>query len=487
MGDMEEGQADSVFGFEADHQRCWDPNGEEWVGDYEAHADPETRKAEASDNLARMLLDKYYGGKWQATDICKLCHCCKEWGMTGAVAEMARKPGLATGKYNAHMKKVLGLYDNEEKFMKLDLPCSDSSDGSRTTVPLPVLPPHELLNKEYADHPELHDLLATAVRDDKMPPSYTEHAVVKASSKTAKALALYVDGVPTTKKDGVIGFWVYDMLSSRRHLSVVVRKKTLCKCGCRGWCSLWVIFQFLAWSFLLMAEGENPTTDWLGAPLTDPLRVALFHTQLLFVGGLIGIKADWLECCSTFGFGNWKQKHEPCFSCWATFATFLKDADFGPASSPWPEFTHEDYLQACDDSEVHVLVLTMVVLKAIRRSLFFDRRMQGGHGRCLRWDVDGTVLKAGDRLEPTRTMPDTAAIETIIELGNGVWLTFWRPTQERVKHRNPLLDSRIGVTVASFIIDSLHALNLGTLQTFCQELAWIIMWSGVYCSRQNKT
>ena len=51
-------------------------------------------------------------------------------------------------------------------------------------------------------------------------------------------LALYVDGVRHTKRDGVIGFFIYSLVTPRRHLCVAVRKSDLCRCGCRGWCSM---------------------------------------------------------------------------------------------------------------------------------------------------------------------------------------------------------------------------------------------------------
>ena len=51
--------------------------------------------------------------------------------------------------------------------------------------------------------------------------------------------ALYVDHVgSTTKRDGVVGFFIYSLVTQRRHLRVAVRKSDLCRCGCRGWCSL---------------------------------------------------------------------------------------------------------------------------------------------------------------------------------------------------------------------------------------------------------
>ena len=47
-------------------------------------------------------------------------------------------------------------------------------------------------------------------------------------------------------------------------------------------------------------------------------------------------------------------------------------------------------------------------------------------------------------------------------------LTFWRKVQTHVKHKNPLFDEALGVTPDILVVDSLHALNLGTLKRFAQ-------------------
>ena len=119
-----------------------------------------------------------------------------------------------------------------------------------------------------------------------------------------------------------------------------------------------------------MAAGENSSVDWNGDLFVDPGRVALAGEPLLFLAALIAIRGDWAEFCHTFGFGNWRTKSAPCFSCWATFADFLEDSGFGPASELWEEFTANDYRKACVDSEIRFLVQSQARLRAILASLF---------------------------------------------------------------------------------------------------------------------
>ena len=50
---------------------------------------------------------------------------------------------------------------------------------------------------------------------------------------------------------------------------------------------------------------------------------------------------------------------------------------------------------------------------------------------------------------------------------------FWRPTkEERVHHRNPLLDSRLGISIATFSIDEMHCVHLGICKVFCGTVIW---------------
>jgi hypothetical protein len=69
---------------------------------------------EASDELANLLLGKYHSGKWYATDICKVAWWAKRIGGVGALAELAKRPGLGTGHYNEHVERVLGTSNNDE-------------------------------------------------------------------------------------------------------------------------------------------------------------------------------------------------------------------------------------------------------------------------------------------------------------------------------------------------------------------------------------
>eukprot|EP00969_Alexandrium_andersonii_P071158 3141743-Alexandrium_andersonii.AAC.1 len=66
-------------------------------------------------------------------------------------------------------------------------------------------------------------------------PSYTEHPGVKGRADQPLPIALYMDGLPYTITDSVVGVWLQCLISKRRVLVAVVRKRLACRCGCRGW------------------------------------------------------------------------------------------------------------------------------------------------------------------------------------------------------------------------------------------------------------
>ena len=188
----------------------WD--GDEWLG--EAPGDPKLSKEYASRDLAELFLEKYHSGKWPATDICKIAYLVTEGGMIGPATAFAKRPGLHSSKYNGHLKKLVGLTGSEETLAHLTVPPSDSVDGSRIEYKLAVIHPYELLNREMAeDGEELTARLAELVREDKLPPVYLDHPVSRAAGNKAQPWGLYLDGVPTTKKEGVLGGWCYFLLS----------------------------------------------------------------------------------------------------------------------------------------------------------------------------------------------------------------------------------------------------------------------------------
>ena len=107
------------------------------------------------------------------------------------------------------------------------------------------------------------------LRNGQLADCYLEHPVrlaAVAAGVPAYPLGLYLDGVQCWNRDGVIGFYLWSMTTGIWHLLCVLQKSTLCRCGCRGWCSLWPVWQMLRWSFECLANGVYPQSRHDGAP-----------------------------------------------------------------------------------------------------------------------------------------------------------------------------------------------------------------------------
>ena len=194
---------------DSDAAALWD--GEEWIGDPDI---PDCTPLEASKQLADIWIQNYHSGKMRATEICRQAYWASKGGMPGAVTELAKRSGFPSSHYSRHIKRALGLDDDNESLQFLDIPSSDPCDGSRVIYRMPVLPPEDLLNREMADDGDaLNACLDKQLRDDLLPPVYTTHPVVLASSRKVQPIVIYIDGVPYTKRGTVLGVWVYFMLS----------------------------------------------------------------------------------------------------------------------------------------------------------------------------------------------------------------------------------------------------------------------------------
>jgi hypothetical protein len=94
--------------------------------------------------------------------------------------------------------------------------------------------------------------------------------------------------------------------------------------------------------------------------------------------------------------------------------------------------------------------------------------------------VNGTSLKANDRLEPSAELPDVGELESLEQFP--VVIFFWRPQDGTLtRHRNPIFDPELGITPKrSVVVDVLHAFFLGILLVYCRFVLWRLILSGAY-------
>ena len=134
------------------------------------------------------------------------------------------------------------------------VPASEAGDDLTATSPagLPLAPrPRQASQAE-----------APAASSSGVPPAGLEQVMILLTQLISQmpeniAAAVKVDK-PYSHVDSTIGFWIVNMITERRYLACCMRKKMLCRCGCRGWCSLFEVFTFLRWCFESLAKKVFP-------------------------------------------------------------------------------------------------------------------------------------------------------------------------------------------------------------------------------------
>lgn len=323
--------------------------------------------------------------------------------------------------------------------------------------------------------------LEEAIASGEMQPGYTNHPLVLGSTTPVVPVSLYMDGVPYSLTDTVVGVWMINMITGLRHLVALVRKRMVCRCGCGGWDTYFALLQFLRWSFRAMANGIFPSARHDGRPWSeqDHARQVLGGTPLRYKCAIVCIKGDWAEFCERLGFPTWASGLRPCFLCNASKNNWHEYGGTTVFDLPFRVNTDDDFEQACRRCELNVEI-TAHQHRHLVALLHFDTRSIGSHGRALKRDFPELHLRAGDRLDPSDGMFDTLDFEAISEFPCTV--LFWRPSLETLcKHRCPLWDASIGVTAVRCIaVDLLHALFLGPMQTLCRYIIWELLKANVF-------
>ena len=66
------------------------------------------------------------------------------------------------------------------------------------------------------------DAVAAAHAKGQLPPCYTRHPVAIKNAFRAIPAAIYLDGLPTTKNDGVLGVTIVNLVTGARHLTAIL-------------------------------------------------------------------------------------------------------------------------------------------------------------------------------------------------------------------------------------------------------------------------
>ena len=344
-------------------------------------------------------------------------------------------------------------------------------------------PAHDCMLKDFEDHSfrvKLHE----AVHNKTLPPSYDDHPVVTSSDELVVPVGIYMDSLPYSLVDSVLGVWLINYITGARHILMLIRKRSVCACGCRGWCTYHNILVWINWCAEILAAGIHPSSRHDGEPFLefhDEARIDLAGAAMRFKCAVIKLKGDWQEFAERLGFPTWQSGTRPCFCCNGFGSLLYSPIGVSFSSAlPWDLNTDEDYHTACQRCEIWIIIPNADDLGRIVQALHYDKRKTGNRGRCLKLSFLEFSLDEGDRLEPHSGLMDIAEFDAITTFP--AQALFWRRSNETLcTHRSPLFNYRIGITpTKSIAIDALHTLFLGPMLVWGKLALWCLLLAGIW-------
>ena len=464
-----------LHSWERPHDGSGSLDAEGWGYDSSDWEEPHSLPGE---EFVQLMLSHLHERTLNAKPFCQLMYWAGRAGVQDAI-----KYGLAPGAPSGHYQRKLDLVlENQKKgaaLYNIQVPGSSKHELSRTVATTPAIVPHEALAEESSKpgfYTALHEWATSP-----LPPTYREHPVVHreaaegAPSGHVVGLSLYLDGVPCSKTDSVLGLWIQSLATRRRHLCCILRKRLSCQCGCRGWCSMFAVLQFLRWSFDALAsgfwpDGRHDNLEWRPE---DGNRQAQMGRPLPFRACVVYIKGDWAEYATSLGFPSWQDAVRPCFGCCTSGDEMYIPHGNSPMTLRWVCNSVGDYAVACARCEI-IVHLNQRTKALVVAQLRYDKRSTGSRGRCLAGPVPTLGLLAGDRLGPCAALPNVGALETFAVPAT---VTFWRCSEETItRHRNPLFGGIASICpTRNLTIDVLHCLHLGVLKVWCAHAIWQVL------------
>ena len=297
-------------------------------------------------------------------------------------------PGRGSGRYSRKLKRKLGWSGktNQQGFLVMEVPGQGKHDIERCTKLVSSIPGHEQLADDTQGIEASKRILEHKKATDDLPLCYHHHPVVSGAQEgeCVFPVAIYIDGVPYSITDSVIGIWLINILDGRRYLVSVLRKRLLCMCGCRGWCTFYHFFCMIKWMLEALARGMFPSErydgDWRDS---DLIRSQKAGQPFGFKCACLYMKGDWSELGVTLGFPTWKDGLRPCWSCNACADNFYSVLGVDLQNLTWIINGDDDYFDACSRCEIIVTLAGNADLTVVVNKLRYDKRQGGSRGRAL--------------------------------------------------------------------------------------------------------
>ena len=454
----------------------------------------------AGANLLNLLLSWKAKGQIQYCDLAQACYFAGGAGTPGADwQKYALPPGKQSGRYAQKLKDVLPSPGWTYKAL---VPVMKTQVEERTSRWVEL----NAVWEEIADDIRKDPQILQAARDRTWPRSYYRHSVVKEAQQQGRDLPLpfytFIDGVAYSVQAGgrsytITGMWVVSMTTGKHYYVGGMRSQESCRCGCRGWCSVYPLLLFLKHVFRILRLGRrllerHDHSEWQP---DDPLYAKLTEgpLDLGFTACLQNLDGDWMESVHSLGFKSPTSNYHACPYCHTTKHIMHNHyGDARPGRCPWQLKEAASYNAACLSCEIVVVVMTQAERREIIVQGELDyKKGQGHRGRELQCDVPSFGLQAGDRLEPSESLVDIGEFET---KRLPFQCVFWRTHRDAsgsctdmTTHRCPLIDAEdLGTTNDNVQADILHTVYYGPAMRLLVAILWRIILLNPWGVRGNQ-
>ena len=231
----------------------------------------------------------------------------------------------------------------------------------RQEIPTAVETPYEQLLEEISELDNFDATLHNAVEADQLPPSYYqnpsyESARVAGDRDYPAPLGIFMDGVSYLKKGSLLAIWIFNLLTGMRHIPIILKKDLLCTCGCRGWCTLYRVFEFIRRSLDAAAQGVYALRRHDNSAWPEGDRKEKAGTRMPQKLALMWCKVDWSEIAVTLGFKSWSTRLWPCYCCFTEKSEMNNIEDSFAEELPWARVQNNDYEAACRACEIDITI-----------------------------------------------------------------------------------------------------------------------------------
>ena len=173
----------------------------------------------------------YLGRVLNATQFCTILYRAGRAGNPVAARYGFNPESTHTGHFNRHLKSVMGeVHGRRALLYRMTMPGASRKATGRVVHDIDVWVPFEKIDADVRAEQGMLSLLLDAIDDGSLPPAYFTHPLVQnraADDDPILPLNLFVDGVVYSLTDSVVGFWFINVITGRRYLFAVIRKRLL--------------------------------------------------------------------------------------------------------------------------------------------------------------------------------------------------------------------------------------------------------------------